>query len=248
MNPARPVLTAGRVQVLTLLAAWAAWEGLARSGWLYSGVVPSSLLVLRALASQLASGEFYRHLAVTLGEVGVGFAVASLAGVAVGLALGARRVLGAVLDPYVQAIATTPKIVFLPIAMLVFGVGPESKAALGALSGFFPVVISTEAGMRLMSPVHVRVGRSFNLSPRQMVTKIYLPSLVRPIVSGMRLGLGVTVIGVLLGEIKLSNTGLGFLAIEHYNHYRVPEMYALLLVIFALAVAVNALMSRLAGD
>jgi ABC-type nitrate/sulfonate/bicarbonate transport system permease component len=243
-----PGWTLGRVRLLTVLLSWGLWEAVARSGLLYEGVVPSSLRVAWALGLHLLDGGLYRHLGVTLGEVGVGFAVACGAGIACGLLFGARRFVGGVADPYVQSFATTPKIIFLPIAMLLFGVGPESKAALGALSGFFPVVLSTSAGMRQVSPVHIRVGRSFKLSTRQMVTKIYLPALVRPIVSGMRLGLGVTVIGVLLGEIKLSNAGLGFLAIEYYNHYKIPEMYALLLIIFGLAVAANALMSRLVPD
>jgi ABC-type nitrate/sulfonate/bicarbonate transport system permease component len=96
-----------------------------------------------------------------------------------------------------------------------------------------------------MNPVFVRVGRSFNASPWQMVTKIYLPALVPAVANGMRLGLGLAIIGALLAEAKLSDRGIGFLAIDDYNHYRIPQMYALLLIIFAIAIAANVAIGRL---
>lgn len=128
--------------------------------------------------------------------------------------------------------------------MLLFGVGPASKSALGALSAFFPVAITMAAAVHRINPVFVRVGRSFRCSPRQMALFIYLPALVPAVVNGMRIGLGVTVIAVLLGEIKLSDKGIGFQTIDAYNHFRIPEMYALLAVIFTIAVVANAALAR----
>ena len=95
-----------------------------------------------------------------------------------------------------------------------------------------------------MRRIYVLVGRMYNLNTWQIVTKIYIPALVNPIVAGMRLGLGVCIIGVLLGEIKLSNAGLGFLAIDYYSMFRIPELYAVLIIIFVLAVGANSLMSH----
>jgi ABC-type nitrate/sulfonate/bicarbonate transport system permease component len=161
------------------------------------------------------------------------------------LALGARRVLGAAADPYVAALATTPKIVFLPIVMLAVGTGPGSKVALGAISAFFPVVIATVAGMRAIPAVFVRVGRAFNLRTGQMVRMVYLPALALPIVTGLRLGLGVCIIGVLLGELKLASAGLGFLARDYYDQYDFPGLYAIVAIVFALAALANTAMSRL---
>lgn len=235
------------IRVVTVVAVSAAWEALARSGLLYEGVVPPLWAILSALWSELFSPELYRNLSVTLSEVGAGIVIAVALGVSSGILFGARRFLGKAAEPYVNALATTPKIVFLPVIMLAFGVGVESKVAIGALSGFFPIVLSTTAGMLRIRPVLIRVGRSFNASAWQMVSKIYLPSLLQPIVAGVRLGLGVTVIGVLLGEIKLSNAGLGFLANDYYNQYAIAQLYAVLIIVFFLAVLANSLMS-LASD
>lgn len=240
-----PGLTVSRIRLLTVLVCLALWEGLAHAGWFYKDVVPTSVSVVTAFAREIAGREFYRHCGITLAEVSVGFIAGGLVGVALGILFGARRFLWRAAAPYINAIGSTPKIVFLPILFLLFGVGIESKMAKGALSTFFPVVVSTTAGMLALSPVWLRVGRSFHLTRWQTVTKIYLPAMVRPVVTGMRLGLGVGIIGVLVAEIKYSNGGLGYLAIQYYTQFDIPRMYAMLLIIFTLAVLANLAMTRL---
>jgi ABC-type nitrate/sulfonate/bicarbonate transport system permease component len=233
------------IRLITLVAAAASWELVARSGLLYQDVVPPLAKIVVAFVQLLLDPPTYRHLAVTAWEVVAGFAIGFAAGIAVGVPMGARRLLGDALQPYVDGFATAPKIIFLPIVMLLFGIGIASKIALGALSAFFPVAINTAAGVRQIDPVLVRVGRSFRLTGWQMATKIYLPALRLSIVTSMRLGFGLAVIGTLLAELKLSSAGLGFLANEHYGNFRVPELYALLILIFILAVGSNSLMARL---
>jgi ABC-type nitrate/sulfonate/bicarbonate transport system permease component len=120
-----------------------------------------------------------------------------------------------------------------------FGIGTGSKIAMGALSCFFPVALSAAAGMRQIDQTLINVGRSFRARPMQMVTKIYIPAMVAPIVNGLRLGLGVAIIGTLLAETKLSNQGLGFLIIQSYQRFDMPEMYAILIVVFAIAALIN---------
>lgn len=243
LNPEQRVLA---VRAATIVALLLFWEVVSRSGLLYQGVIPSLLLIGEALGRLVASAVLYRHLSVTAYEVLAGMAIAASTAIPIGIFLGARPFTRRAAEPFVVALATTPKIVFLPIIMLFLGVGQESKVALGALSAFFPIVLSTTAGVLQVRPVHLKVAKSFNLSALQTVTKVYLPSLVQPILTGLRLGFGVCVIGVLLGEIKLSNAGLGFLASDFYNQYRVPQLYAVLILIFSLAVAANALMGAIA--
>jgi ABC-type nitrate/sulfonate/bicarbonate transport system permease component len=95
--------------------------------------------------------------------------------------------------------------------------------------------------------VLIRVGYSFRASTWQMVLKIYLPAMRHPIVNGVRLGLGVALIGVLLAETKLSSAGIGFLIIQAYSVFDMPRMYAMLIVLFVLAIGANALVGRLGG-
>jgi NitT/TauT family transport system permease protein len=243
LRPARGNVRA--IRLLTLAGILLLWEALGQSRLVFGEALPPASAVATAAVRELVGLTFYRHLAVTIGEVAGGFAIGALPGVACGLVLGARRILGAAADPYIAALATTPKIVFLPIVMLAVGIGPGSKMALGAVSAFFPVVIATVAGMRAIPAVFVRVGRAFNLRPGQMVRMVYLPALALPIVTGLRLGLGVCIIGVLLGELKLASAGLGFLARDYYDQYDFAALYAIVAIVFALAALANGAMSRL---
>ncbi len=234
--------------VLRLLAAIiliALWEGASRSGLFFQGVLPSLPTILGALGALLASASFWPNVAVTVFEVVCALLIGGTLGVVCGVLVGGGRLLRRAYEPALHYLAPTPKIVFLPILIALCGVGPSSKIAMGALSCFFPLALSVASGMAQINPVHLRVSRSFGLSRMRTLRSVVLPSLVRPLATGLRLGLGVAVIGCLLGEIKLSNRGLGFLAIQYYGQFRIPQMYAVLLVVFAIAGLGNAAAGRI---
>jgi NitT/TauT family transport system permease protein len=235
------------LRIAIILAVLAAWEFLAHSGWLYRDVVPSLLSISRALLKLLSDPNYYFHLGVTGAEIGTALAIGGSAGLVVGLLLGGNRFLSKAFEPYLYYLGPTPKIIFFPIMIMWFGVGPESKVALGTLSCFFPVALSVAAGMRQIDKVLIRVGRSFRASTLQMVQKIYLPAMRHPIINGIRLGFGFALIGTLLAETKLSNKGIGFLIIQTYSIFDMPGMYAMLIVLFVLAIGANALIGKLGG-
>ncbi len=230
-----------------ILSALALWEFLSHSGWLYRDVVPSLLAIARALFGLLTSPHYYFNLGITAAEIGAALAIGGLSGLAAGIVLGANPFLSKAFESYIYYLGPTPKIIFFPVMIMWFGVGPESKVALGTLSCFFPVALSVAAGMRSIDKVLIRVGNSFRANPWQMVMKIYLPAMRHPIINGIRLGLGVALIGTLLAETKLSNVGIGFLIIQAYGIFDMPRMYAMLIVLFVLAIGANALVGRLGG-
>jgi NitT/TauT family transport system permease protein len=242
--PDRRVLALRVAIVATILVAW---EALSASGLLFRDVVPSLVAIARSLAKLLTDAAFYWNLGITLAQIAGALAIGGIAGLAVGLALGANRFLSRAYESFIYYLGPTPKIIFFPIMLLWFGVGSGSKVAMGALSCFFPIVISAASGMREIDPVLVRVGASFRAETWQMVTKVYLPALRRPLVNGVRLGLGIAIIGVLLAETKLSNRGIGYLIIQAYATFDMPRMYALLIVLFVLAIGANTLIARFAG-
>ena len=223
----------------------ALWEAAGRSGLFYNGVLPSVSAIAAALGRLLASPGFWPNAGTTVFEVIAALLIGGALGVVVGIAVGGGRLLRRTYEPALHYLAPTPKIVLLPILITLFGVGPSSKVAMGALSCFFPVALSVASGMALIDPVHLRVARGFALSRARTIRAVVLPSLVGPLSTGLRLGLGVAVIGCLLGEIKLSNRGLGFLAIQYYGQFRIPEMYAVLIVVFVLAGAGQAAAGRI---
>lgn len=234
------------IRVVTIVAIWLLYEAAARSNLFFEGVVPSSTLVLKSLFSTLADPRFYPHLWQTLFEVIVGFLIGTTVGLAAGVTFGMSSTISRILNPWVYYLAPAPKIIFLPILMLLFGVGIGSKIAMAAISAFFPVAVSTYAGMTQVKDVYVRVATTFNAGRTELITKVYFPSLVGPVMTSLRLALGVAFIGTLLAEIKLSNVGLGHLIIQDYNFLRIPQMYATLLITFILAIAANSFMGWLA--
>jgi ABC-type nitrate/sulfonate/bicarbonate transport system permease component len=254
------------LRIAIVLSMVAIWEAVAASGLLFRDVVPSLLTIGRALIDLLTHPDmnwpvglsiaghrlafepsipaFYWHLYVTIGEVAGALVIGGLAGLVTGLALGGNPFLAGAFERFLYYLGPTPKIVFFPIMIMWFGVGPESKVAMGTLSCFFPIALSVAAGMRQIDGVLIRVGRSFRLSTWQMVSKIYLPAMREPIVNGVRLGMGVAVIGTLLAETRLSNRGLGFMIMDAYTTFDMPRMYAVLLVLFVIAIGANALVGR----
>lgn len=228
-----------------LVAILVAWQLVAVSGILFRDVVPSLTAIAAALAKLLGDAAFYRNLGITGYEIGIAIAVGGGAGLAVGIALGANRFLSEAFESFLHYLGPTPKIIFFPVMIMWFGVGGGSKIAMGVVSCFFPIAISAAAGMRQISPVLIKVGRSFRASPWQMVTKVYLHAMREPIVNGLRLGLGVAIVGTLLAETKLSREGLGSMVIQAYTVFDMPKMYALVSVLFVLSIGLNAGIGRL---
>src|SRR6185437_5479418 len=235
------------LRVAIIVTVLLVWEGLAISGWLYRDVVPRLEVIAVALWTLLATPEFYGHLWVTAKEIGAGLLIGGLSGLLAGLVLGANRLLARAYEAYLYYLGPTPKIIFFPGMIMWFGVGYGSKIAMAALSCFFPIALSTASGMRQIDKVLIRVGRSFRLNAWQMTTKIYLPAMRAPIVNGIRLGLGVALIGALLAETRLSKEGIGFLVIQAYSVFDMPRMYAMLIVLFVLSIGINTVISKFGG-
>jgi len=235
------------IRIVIALVLLVTWQLMAVSGLFYRDVVPSLLIVVAALVKLLSSGDFYWNLWVTVDEIGFGLLVGGLAGLVVGLVLGANRFLAKAFEPYLYYLGPTPKIIFFPVMIMWFGVGGGSKIAMGAVSCFFPIALNVVAGMRQIDQVLIRVGQSFRANPWQMATKIYLPAMRHPVINGLRLGLGVALIGTLLAETKISNRGIGFLVIQAYSTFDMPRMYAILIALFVLAIGANAVVAHFGG-
>ena len=236
-----------QIRIAIVVALVVVWELVSMSGLLYRDVVPSLINIGKALYITLSDPTFYYHLYTTFYEIGIAMVIGGVAGLAVGILLGGSKFMSRAYEAYLYYLGPCPKIIFFPIMIMWFGVGPGSKVAMGAISCFFPVALNVAGGMREIDKVLIRVGQSFRANTWQMVTKIYLPAMRHPVINGVRLGLGVALIGTLLAETKLSNRGIGFLVIQAYSIFNMPQMYALLIVLFVIAIGANSLIGRFGG-
>jgi ABC-type nitrate/sulfonate/bicarbonate transport system permease component len=225
-----------------LAVGLAAWEVFARvaNPLLYvppSAVVPAlgRLLMLETYPDLLAS------LLLTLREIIVAYALAIGAGLAGGFALGLHRVVGRAYGPILGALYAVPAVVWYPSLMLFFGLGEASKIAFGFLLGFFPITLAVLAGIRQVNPHMIAVARVFGARPAVVFIKVMVPAMLFTLVGGLRTGLALTVIGVVVGEILGSRSGMGALINHAYGLFRTSDYVALVLVTLVIIVGSDAL-------
>jgi NitT/TauT family transport system permease protein len=135
-----------------------------------------------------------------------------------------------------------PKITLYPVILLIFGLGISGKTAFGALHGVLPVALLTMAAIRNISPVYLKSARSMKLSQWQTIMMVLFPATLPEIVSGLRIGLTVTLLGVLLAEMFAAKQGLGFLIMNAMSLLQTEEMIAVAILLFAFAAFANALL------
>jgi ABC-type nitrate/sulfonate/bicarbonate transport system permease component len=223
-----------------LVAAILGWELLARqlNPLLY---VPPSV-VAPALGRVLSASGFPalpEHFWLTLREILVAFALAAGLGLGLGFLLGLRRILGEVYEPILAALYAVPSVVWYPTLMLFFGLGSASKIAFGLCLGFFPIVLAVLAGIRQVDRHLVTVARSMGARPGTMFLKVFLPGMASTLIGGLRAGLALSVVGVIVGEILGSQAGLGYLINYAYGLMRTPEYVALVLLAVIIVFAVD---------
>jgi NitT/TauT family transport system permease protein len=161
-------------------------------------------------------------------------------GLALGVWMGAHRLSGAVGEPILVALYSLPKITLYPVILLVFGLGISGKMAFGALHGILPVALLTMAAIRNISPVYLKTAHTMKLSKWQTVTTVLFPATLPEIISGLRIGLTVTLLGVLLAEMFASKQGLGFLIMNAMTLLQTEEMIAIAVLLFVFAAFANA--------
>jgi NitT/TauT family transport system permease protein len=232
------------IRAAIVVALLLVWEAAAR--WANPLLAAPPSVVLPALVDILTLAtypELPRHLVVTAREIGIAYALAVLAGLASGFALGLYRTLGRTYGPILAALYAVPAVVWYPSLMLFFGLDSASKIAFGFLLGFFPITLAVLAGMRQVSPHLVTVARAFGARPFTTFVKVMVPAMMFTLVSGLRTGLALTVVGVIVGEILGSKAGMGALINHAYGLLRTADYVALVLVTLVLVVASDALAS-----
>lgn len=201
---------------------------------------PSPWLVSAAAAELFSTGEIYSHLFVTLYEAVTGLLIGIVLGISIGVALGVNRKLSDVFEPIILSGYAIPKIIFLPVLLMIFGVGVNSKIANAALHAVFPIILNTLVGIREVNRVLVKVARSLNATKIQTFSNVYYPSMVLPLFAGMRIALGFAFLGSLLAELFEAQTGLGFLVTHFYNTAQIAKMLAAITFVFILTMSINA--------
>jgi ABC-type nitrate/sulfonate/bicarbonate transport system permease component len=225
-----------------VIVALGAWEIFGRLANPLLYVPPSAALpALGQLLTLQSYPDLAEHLLLTLREIAVAYGLAIAAGVGGGAVLGLNRLLGRAYGPILAALYAVPAVVWYPSLMLFFGLDAASKIAFGFLLGFFPIALAVLAGIRQVNAQLVTVARAFGASGLTVFRKVMLPAMLFTLVGGLRTGLALTVIGVIVGEVLGSKAGMGSLINHAYGLFRTADYVALVVVTLVLILASDAL-------
>jgi len=210
--------------LLSLVIVGLVWEIAGRSGRWPLILAPISDIWGKFLQLS-ATGELQRHVLVSLNEFFIGFAIAAVLGILLGIAIASSEAVKDFVDPWVSAIYATPTVALAPLFIFMFGIDAPSKMAVVFLLAIFPVVINTSTGIRSTDQVYIEAARSFSASRAQIFTKVLIPSALPFIVAGLRLGIGRGLVGVVVGEFIGARAGLGYLIFRSSQAFQIDAMW-----------------------
>jgi ABC-type nitrate/sulfonate/bicarbonate transport system permease component len=228
-----------------VVVALTVWEWQVRTGGLSALFFPAPSAIARTLVRLLINGELAVNVGATLSRLFLGFALGSLRGLILGLAMGWSRRLRVVVDPFIAAAHPVPKIAVLPLIMIIFGIGESSKVVVVAVAVFFPMLINTMAGVRQISPIHFEVAENYGASLLKVFTRVIAPGSLPLVLTGARLALNVGLLVTIAVELVAAQEGLGEMIWFAWETLRTEELYASLIVIAALGIGLNFLLQRL---
>jgi NitT/TauT family transport system permease protein len=192
-----------------------------------------------------ASGSVWAPLGVSATAFAIGLAMAIAAGLPLGILLGRSKTLDAMFDPFITAFNATPRLVFLPLLMLWFGIGLWSKVAVVFLGALFPLLINTYEGVRNADKLLINVVRSFGANEWDIARLVVVPNALPFIIVGLRLAIGRAVLGVVVSEFFGSQEGLGVVMVRAASSFQVNVVFAGLIIFAALSLAMTGLVKLL---
>ena len=229
-----------RIAILAVIAG--GWEGATRSGLIAPFWVSSPSLVVRDLWRALTGADVYLHIGVTLYEAFLGFIAGAIVGILGGFALARWDRLAHVLDPYVTALNSLPRVALAPLFILWFGIGLTSKVVLAFSLVVFILLVNTHAGAKNVDQDLVIITRLLGATRRQLTLKVILPASIPWIFAGLRLGLAYALIGAVVGEVIVAQAGLGFLIASAAGVFNTTGVFSALIILMLIAMLLSEVM------
>lgn len=235
-SPLRSWLT----RIASLSGFFVLWEVAARLD--RTLLLPAPTRVFVALWDLVTNGELLRAFAVSVQELAIGYSLAVVAGLLIGLLMAWFRPIERIVSPYLYIVLSVPAIAFIPLLVIWIGLGLASRVAVVFIFAFPIIAVNAFTGMRGVDPQLVEMGHAFSLKQRQLFFKIILPGAIPLIMAGLRLGAGRAFIGMVASEILLVSVGVGGL-IQYYNAtFKMAYLFAAVLAVLVVAVVLTQLM------
>ena len=231
-RPAWPLSRATTISIASVAVFFALWQIAPTLGWINGDYTSRPTEVIAAAISELSTAEFWMHARVSLTEFVLGFALALVLALPLAALMVGSRKARYLIDPPLMALYIAPSLILLPVMIVWLGIGIASKVAVVFLGAFFPIVVNTMAGMRETDQKLITAARAFGANRLRIFWSILVPASLPAVLMGVRLGIGRGVLGVIVGELYVSQAGIGYQLTTYGSAMRVD-----LLLVYALVVS-----------
>jgi NitT/TauT family transport system permease protein len=221
------------------------WEWGANTGWIARLFFPAPSVILAVFARQIANGELLIALGYTLARLGLGLMLGALPGLLLGLVMGWSRAVRVVAEPVVAALHPLPKLALLPLVLVIFGIGEQSKIVMIALVAFFPMLINSMSGVQQIDSQTWEVARHYNARGWILLRRVILPGSLPMILAGAKLAVNVALLITVTVEMVTARQGLGATIWLAWQTLRTENLYAALIVIASLGLLTNWILDQL---
>ncbi|GAC1456919.1 MAG: ABC transporter permease [Candidatus Limnocylindrales bacterium] len=235
-------LVIGTISVVVVLVIW---QLVANARYFPVLFLPGPIDIAEAFVKLFHDGEIWIDMATSGQELVIGYLMAIVVGLLVGLLMGWYTRVQYALDPFVNFFYSTPRIVLLPLFIIWFGIDMPSKIAVIFLGALFPIIINTMAGVRNTEASLVRVAESFGASDALLFRRVVLPGSVPFILTGLRLGVGHALVGVVVGELVAARHGVGQLIAIAGETFQTPKLFAGVVIIAGTGMFLTAVLQRI---
>ncbi len=245
MNSMSSGWQARAIQIGFVAALFLLWDFAGERKLINAILLPAPRAVFWKFIALAQTSALYTHLLVTLMELVLGFLIAAAAGLSLGYFIGRSRYGTIVFEPLLAGVFAVPIVIFLPIFLLFFGIGPSSKIAFGATYAFFPIVLNTIGGISQVDDRYVRVARAMGADDVQMFRRVLLPAALPVIVTGLRIGCIIGFLSIIGSEMIAGIDGLGSQIVRLGEAMNTAEMFAYILFVIFFAILLNTGLSHL---
>lgn len=217
----------------------ALWELASRMEWFNSQLLPPPTIVFAAVSDYFTTGEIWPHLLASLNRGVTGFAIAAVVCVPLGILIGWIKPADRLLSPLVEVFRQIPSLAIFPVFLVLLGLGFKSQVGMVVWASAWPILLTSISGTRTVDPRLVKAARTLGARPLDLFTKVALPAAVPTIATGLRLGGSYAFLVLVSAEMIGANSGIGFLVLNNQYMYRIPEMYASIVILAVIGLLVN---------
>lgn len=230
--------------LLTFLAIFVLWYGITNFSDWSAQVFPGPVQVLGSFGELMQDSSLLKHSVASLYRVTVGFYLAAMLGIPLGILLGRMVTAKRLINPLIQFLRPISPLAWIPLAMLWFGIGDQPAIFLIFLASFFPLVVSTAVAVESINPMYFQVAANFNFTPRETLIKIVIPAIIPEVVTALRLTVAIAWLVVVAAEMIAVQSGLGYLIVDSRNALRMDYVMVGMIVIGLIGLLLDIIMIR----